>query len=129
MPIDVVCGIVINAKRQILIGRRREGKSQAGYWEFPGGKVENETAEEALRRELREELLLEIGETRFFMEALHQYPNAEINLICFTAKHISGPMRASDHDLVEWVNPEEISSFPFSDADIPIVKAFLEKEK
>lgn len=78
---DVAVGVLIGADGQLLLTSRPEGKVYAGYWEFPGGKVEaGETVEQALRRELQEEIGLTIGAVHPWREKLVDYPHALVRL-------------------------------------------------
>ncbi|MGL4666625.1 MAG: NUDIX domain-containing protein [Saezia sp.] len=79
--IDVAVGILISPTGQFLLTSRPVGKPMEGYWEFPGGKIEQgETVEEALRRELMEELGVEIGRAHLWKETQHDYPHALVRL-------------------------------------------------
>ena len=78
---DVAVGVLIDADGRFLLTSRPEGKVYAGHWEFPGGKVEaNETIEQALRRELHEELGITIGAAELWRVMLHDYPHALVRL-------------------------------------------------
>ncbi len=81
MPVDVAVGVLVDAQGRFLLTSRPEGKVYAGYWEFPGGKVEaGETIEAALRRELHEELGITIGATHPWQVLLMDYPHARVRL-------------------------------------------------
>ena len=81
MPVDVAVGVLIDGQGRFLLTSRPEGKVYAGYWEFPGGKVEaGETIEAALRRELHEELGITIGATHPWQVLLMDYPHARVRL-------------------------------------------------
>src|SRR5687767_5746779 len=76
-PVDVAVGVLIDAEGRFLLTSRPEGKVYAGYWEFPGGKVEpGESVEQALRRELQEELGITIGDALRWREEIVDYPHA-----------------------------------------------------
>jgi 8-oxo-dGTP diphosphatase len=97
--INVAAAIIENEQGQILIARRKKGKSQEGMWEFPGGKIEgNETVDECLRRELREEMNIEIEPYAYFGENDHRYGETHIRLIAYLAKFASGEIKLVDHD-------------------------------
>ncbi len=81
MPVDVAVGVLIDGQGRFLLTSRPEGKVYAGYWEFPGGKVEaGETIEAALRRELHEELGITIGPAQPWQVLLMDYPHARVRL-------------------------------------------------
>lgn len=79
--VDVAVGVLMQADGQFLLTSRPEGKVYAGYWEFPGGKLEaGETVEEALRRELQEELGIVIGQAKIWKTQMVDYPHALVRL-------------------------------------------------
>ncbi len=80
-PVDVAVGVLIDAQGRFLLTSRPQGKVYAGHWEFPGGKVEaGETIEQALRRELHEELGITIGPAEPWQVELMDYPHARVRL-------------------------------------------------
>ena len=120
--IDVVAGVIIK-RNKILLARRKAGKSLAGYWEFPGGKIEKgEAREAALRRELAEEFSLDAQIGRFLGENIHDYGAQKIRLMAFLVAEFSGEIRLSDHDRIDWVEAERLSDYRLAPADIPLVK-------
>ncbi|AZN39569.1 8-oxo-dGTP diphosphatase MutT [Paenibacillus albus] len=124
--IQVAAAIIENVQGKILIARRKEGKSQGGLWEFPGGKIEaDETAEECLRRELREEMNIEIDPYEFFGENEHFYGDVHISLIAYKAKFLGGEMKLVDHDDYEWVSLNQLNEFVFAPADVKFVEILL----
>lgn len=123
--VKVVCGIVFNDNK-VFICRRKEGKSLSGFWEFPGGKIElGETNEESLKRELKEELCMEIDILNYVGSFVHEYENFTIELIGYKCILIAYNGKLTDHDLYEWVEPDKIQSFNLAPADIHIAKAIL----
>jgi len=122
--IQVTAGIIENEDK-ILLARRREGKHLAGYWEFPGGKIETgESPEECLKRELQEEfsILSEVGD--FVAESVFSYPGKIISLKAYKVKLLSGDFKLIDHDKVEWVKPEDVMTYLLAPADVPIWEAY-----
>ena len=120
--IRVVCGIIYKDDK-ILLTRRKKGKSLEGFWEFPGGKVEKgETDATALKRELKEELGLEISELNYFSENKHDYNTFSIHLVAYKCKAFDDPNKLVDHDKFEWVMVNELGSFNLADADKPLLE-------
>lgn len=125
--IEVAAAIIENEQGQILIARRRIGKAQEGLWEFPGGKLEgNETVEECLKRELLEEMNIEIHPYEPFGMNDHDYDALHIRLFAHKAKFVSGEVILVDHDHYEWVYPKELGQYEFAPADIKFVRMLLE---
>jgi mutator protein MutT len=120
-PITVTAA-VLKEKDRVLIARRRAGGLRGGLWEFPGGKIEpGETAPEALRRELREELGIEAMIGDFFLETEHTYPDLIVRLLVYWASIESGTPAALDHEELRWVTPAELPQFPIVAGDGVIV--------
>ncbi len=95
-------------------------------WEFPGGKVEpNETSEECLIREIKEELGIEIEIEKSLTAHTHHYPSVTIRLIPFVCKHISGNITLKEHANLKWLNANELLDLDWADADIPILNHYL----
>jgi 8-oxo-dGTP diphosphatase len=119
-----VTAAIIKKANKFLIARRSPNKHLGGYWEFPGGKIEEgETPQECLKRELEEELgiIVEVG--KFFMENEHHYEDKIILLKAYECKHISGSIVLNDHDQIEWVEKPDFVNFKFAPADIPFIHA------
>lgn len=122
-----VTAAVLEKDGRILIARRKHVDRQAGKWEFPGGKIEKgETAEACLRRELQEELGIDVVVGSFVGRSCHRYPHGEIELLAYRVIHLSGDFQLHDHEEIRWVLPADLASHDFSAADIPIVKLLLE---
>lgn len=118
--IKVVCGVIYKDGK-IFICRRKPEKSLGGYWEFPGGKVENnEQPKDSLKRELREELHMKVEVEDYLMTNVHIYDNFTIELIAYRCSFIRSTFKLTDHDRFEWVFPEELQNWKFAPADIPI---------
>jgi 8-oxo-dGTP diphosphatase len=111
---------------KLLIARRREGKSQAGMWEFPGGKIEpGETAQACLFRELREEMNIEIKPGELFGINEHTYGIVTIQLIAYWAKFTDGKIQLMDHDAYAWVGRSELEGYIFAPADVKFVEMLV----
>jgi 8-oxo-dGTP diphosphatase len=124
--IKVVCGIIFKDDH-VLICRRKPEKSLGGFWEFPGGKVEaNETYEQCLIRELREELDLKVIIDRHFLNIVHQYERGTIELISFICESKESDIKLVDHDKIEWIPVGELLDRNLAPADIPIARELIE---
>lgn len=126
--INVVAGI-LKKDNKILIARKKEGKSLAGYWEFPGGKIEDgETTQESLIRELMEEMNINIKVNEYVGESIYDYGNIVISLKGYLAEILDGEIALTDHDKYEWVTLDEIGSYKIAPADIQLVEDLLKLE-
>lgn len=126
----VVAAIIFNTENQFLIARKKEGKPLAGFWEFPGGKVDlGEDDLSALIREIREELNVELKDIQFSFEFMYRYPDKEIEFAFFRAQINSGNIQLTDHDDVMWINMEEIEKYKIAPADREALKQISKTEK
>ena len=121
--IHVAAGLIERDGRY-LIARRKRGVHLAGLWEFPGGKQEaDETLEDCLRRELREELAIEITAPVHFYTTEHAYRDKTVALHFFFCAIRSGEPQALDCDDLRWVTPTEMAGYDFPPADRPVIEA------
>lgn len=119
----VTAAILRNASGHVLLCRRALGQKQAGCWEFPGGKQEEqESLEECLKREMREELGLETKPGRILGESIYRYDHGAIRLIAMECLWIHGEITLTVHDKAEWVPVHQILDFELSPADIPLAR-------
>ncbi|OGI01240.1 MAG: hypothetical protein A2Y25_01775 [Candidatus Melainabacteria bacterium GWF2_37_15] len=126
---DKVTAGIIEKDGKVLIARRKSGKCIGAKWEFPGGKLEvGETLEECLKRELKEELDVEVKVGEFVASSKFICKNREIELVAFRVAYISGDIVLIDHDEVQWVKPSELRNYEFTLPDVPIVEKFLENK-
>jgi len=108
---------------KVFVCRRKEGKSLGGFWEFPGGKIQDsETQQESLKRELIEELEMEISIDTFVGSSIHDYGTFKIELLGYRCKLIRYNGKLTDHDAYEWTTPENLLTFNLAPADIPLAK-------
>ncbi len=123
--IDVTCAIILK-KNKILVTQRSEKMKQPLKWEFPGGKIEeNETAENCLLREIKEELNLEIQVLKKLESQSFNYETFSINLIPFVSKYLSGKIILSEHKEFKWLTKGELKFLDWAAADIPVLEEFL----
>jgi 8-oxo-dGTP diphosphatase len=120
-----VTAAIIEKNGRVLIARRKPGKNLAGFWEFPGGKIEaGESPEDCLRRELFEELSINVNVGRFVAKSIYQYQDLLIQLLAYQVEIQSGEVKLVDHDCVEWVTLDEIDNYQMAPADLSIVVAY-----
>ncbi len=119
----VVCLVLIDKQGAFLATQRPANKHLGLYWEFPGGKVEEgESPEDALRREIREELGVGIGELQPMPAVTHTYEFGTIRLLPFRATCTSRPrLTLTEHIDAKWINPSDGKSLQWAPADIPII--------
>ena len=122
--LEVVAGILWRDQR-FLAAQRPPGSVQEGWWEFPGGKLEaGESAEQALARELREELGVRTEQADFWRTVEHVYtePPRHVVLHFYHVRCFSGEPRSREGQALCWVTREEAAQLPFLEADLPIVR-------
>ncbi|OGX00607.1 MAG: hypothetical protein A3I73_04685 [Omnitrophica bacterium RIFCSPLOWO2_02_FULL_45_16] len=123
-----VTAAILEKDGNILIARRRKGRTLGGKWEFPGGKIEpGETPQGCLRRELKEEFDIETEVGDFFCSSKFKYGFIPIELLVYKVKYISGDFKVNEHDDAKWVNPYELNGYDFMAADKPVVRRLLSK--
>lgn len=124
--IQVVGAAIINDKGELLCAQRGYG-SLIGKWEFPGGKIKKgETDQEALKREIREELDIEIEVNELIDENYNEYKDSNVNLKVYKCRQVSGKINDTEHQSLIWKKPDQIESLDWADADRPIVDTYLD---
>ncbi len=114
----LVVAAYIKRDEQLLLTKRPANKAQGGLWEFPGGKIEpGESPKNALIREIREELGIEIEVGDLLAEIEHDYPEVKIKLICYAAKIIEGEPRPLEGQKITWISPKDVINLELSEAD------------
>jgi 8-oxo-dGTP diphosphatase len=125
--IHVVAGVIRDARGRILLARRTEGRDLAGLWEFPGGKCEpGETAEQALARELREELGIDARVGPPLIRVPQQYADKALVLDVREVDGWSGPARGLEGQALAWVPVDKLARYEMPPADRPVVAALLQ---
>ena len=115
--IEVVAGVIYKDNK-FLIAQRNLKKAQGGLWELPGGKLEpNETAEDALKREIKEEFDADIEVGNYIGESIHHYPEKDIKLMFYKAELISENLTLLEHESYAWITKEDKDKFEFAAAD------------
>ena len=125
---DVTAAIIIE-NNKVLLTRRAPGEKHAGWWEFPGGKVEpGEPPENCLRRELREELEIDAAIGKKLIENIHRYDTGAIRLMAYHATILSGTPCLHVHDEYQWVDVSDLNQYQLLPADVPIAEYLQEME-
>jgi 8-oxo-dGTP diphosphatase len=124
--IHVAAGVIANAAGEVLIAQRTAGRELAGAWEFPGGKLAaGESALDALRRELREELGIELIDAAPLLDYRHRYPARVVRLDVWRVLRFRGEPAGLEGQALRWAAPAELVATGLLEADLPIVAALL----
>lgn len=125
-PLKVVAAIIVH-NNKVLCTQRNRDSNLGMKWEFPGGKIEaNETPEDALIREIKEELNCSIRVNQKVCTSIHAYEFATIELTGYFCELEDGLITLNEHEAMMWVLPENLQQLDWSDADKPIVKRVQE---
>ena len=129
-PVEVLAGVLEDARGRILLARRTEGRDLAGLWEFPGGKREpGETPEAALVRELREELGIEAEIGLPLIRVPHRYPHKRLQLDVRRIAAWRGTPKGHEGQALAWVPRHKLASYAMPSADRPVVAALLQPDR
>ena len=124
--LTVAVGILIDKGGRVLVTRRKTGTHQGGLWEFPGGKVEpSETIDEALSRELQEELGVSVEAAESYMVIDHDYGDKQVKLDVYRVTRWQGEARGLEGQPLAWKLPVELVGWPFPAANTPILERLL----
>ena len=124
-----VAAAVIHLKGKVICVRRGPNVQEfiSDKWEFPGGKVEvGESREEALVREIREELSVDIEVSEFLMTVEHTYPDFHLTMHVFRCVLIQGEITLNVHVALKWLSIDELDQLEWAAADVPVVKSLMQ---
>ena len=126
--IRVVAALIVQGSR-IFATQRGYGSMKDG-WEFPGGKIEpGETPQEALAREIREELDAQVAVGNLFETVEYDYPQFHLSMACYFCTIESGKLVLKEHEAAKWLSPEELESVDWLPADRELVRHLLHRQK
>ncbi len=119
--VNVVAAVIVEGGK-VFATQRGYGKYK-DFWEFPGGKIEeNETPREALKREIREELETEILPEEHILTVEYDYPEFHLSMDCYKASVIDGSLTLKEHEAARWLGPEELYDVNWLPADLAVVE-------
>lgn len=129
--VEVVCAIIINDNNEVFCAKRGPGRPLEGLWEFPGGKIEQgERQEEAIVREIKEELNSVIKPIKYLGKVEHVYSDLDnpfsITMYGYLSKLVEGNLEISEHTEKQWVKIENLKDVRFASADIPFTSMIKE---
>lgn len=128
-PLHVLVGLIRDERDRWLVNRRRPGTDLAGFWEFPGGKRQTgETPLAALRRELDEELGIDVLTAEPWLRLEHDYPDKTVLLDVWRVLDYRGEVGAREGQALDWVPAAELAALPLLPADLPIVAALRRED-
>jgi 8-oxo-dGTP diphosphatase len=125
-PLQVAAGILLDNSGQVLIADRQRAKSMRDYWEFPGGKLlSGESAEDALQRELAEELGISITRFEHFHSLSHAYPDTHVAIDFFLVSGWTGTPGGAEGQQLSWISIDNLDSNLLLPADVPVIDALI----
>ena len=123
--IEVVAAIIYDSECRIFATQRGYGEWK-DWWEFPGGKMEaGETPEEALVREIREELSAEISVDEFLCTVEYDYPKFHLTMHCYQCSLVTEALHLNEHEAAKWLTKDELDSVRWLPADVKVVEALM----
>ena len=127
--LHIVAAIILNAERdQVFITKRPDKAHKGGFWEFPGGKVEvGESAEQALIRELYEEVGINSTELDLFESLNHDYPDKSLYFDFFTVTQFEGEPYGKEEQEGLWISISDLKGYDFPEANMPVLNKVIEK--
>jgi 8-oxo-dGTP diphosphatase len=128
--VEVAAGVIYNPEGEILIAKRADNQHQGGLWEFPGGKIEQgESAQQALARELYEELAIKVSASEPLVRIAHDYTDKSVVLDVWCVTAFSGEARGVEGQPLAWVSVDQLTDYEFPAANEPIIAAVLERAR
>ena len=125
-PVDVAVAVLIRSDGAVLLAQRPQTKVYSSYWEFPGGKIEpGEPVPEALKREVREELGIEVERAYPWITRVFVYPHAKVRLHFYRVYAWRGEPRAVEHQAIAWQRPDAIELDPLLPANGPVIRSLM----
>ena len=122
-----VTAAIIFKDQRVLLTRRNKGEVLAGFWEFPGGKIDDdETPQSCLERELKEELGINTKAGKMLAVSEYRYEHGAFQIIAIQTEILNGDIRLTVHDRAEWVLIENLEEYKLAPADVTIAKRLLE---
>ena len=122
--VKAVVGMLNNANDEILIAKRQAHQFMGGHWELPGGKIEdNETPEDSLKRELLEELGIEVSACSLYQRMRHCYPDRVVELWIYRVEHYQGEPIGAEGQAIDWCQPKRLLNYQL----LPTMNAFIHK--
>ena len=127
-PIEVVAAIITQDGKVLCVQRGEHAKEYISLkWEFPGGKVEfGENREDALVREIQEELAAEIHELQFLMTVEHSYPDFHMTMHAYSCTLKTGEITLQEHVDMKWLTPEKLNQLDWAEADLPLLESLMD---
>ncbi|MEO7046446.1 MAG: (deoxy)nucleoside triphosphate pyrophosphohydrolase [Ferruginibacter sp.] len=126
--LTVVCAIIY-IEGKILVTQRSEKMKLPLKWEFPGGKLEKDESEsECIKREIKEELNIEIRIIKRLSSSIHKYKDFKIRLIPYAVEYESGEIILTEHARFQLIERHKLNSLDWAEADLPIVRELLNSE-
>ncbi len=121
--------VINNKQGKILIDRRKKTGEMGGLWEFPGGKIEvGETIEECIKREVKEELDIDIIVGDRLTTITHAYKTFNVTLYVHNCQHLSGKPQPLECEEINWVEPAQMNQYQFPQANIQIIKLLQQRD-
>lgn len=126
--INVVAAIILDEEKRILATQRGYGEYE-GWWEFPGGKIEpGEGPEVALRREIMEELGVEIVVENLLCTVEYDYPKFHLSMLCYMCRISNGEIDLREHKSAQWLTKETLDDVEWLPADVEVIKLLKEQK-
>lgn len=126
--INVAVAVIINSDEKILIAKRHEHLHQGGKWEFPGGKIEeNESTKDALIREIKEEVGLEVKQASPLIILDYDYGDKLVSLDIWIVTDFTGNATGVEEQEIRWENVSKLVNYTFPDANQPIIDLLLKR--